>query len=239
MAPPPGYFAAVRKVCDKYGALLILDEVMCGVGRTGTFFAFEQENVVPDIMTIGKGLGGGYAPIAAVLAGKKVVDVLRAGTGCFNHGHTYQAHPLSCAIALEVQRVMKREGLIKRCRNMGKVLERRLRAELERAKYVGDIRGRGLFWAVEFVEDRKTKESFDPKLGFGNKVQLRAFEMGVAVYPGAATVDGWKGDHIILAPPYTVTDRELEKIVKILREAYYAEEAAFDTSTAPKTNGCA
>ena len=167
---------------------------MCGIGRTGSFFAFEQEGVVPDIITIGKGLGGGYAPIAAVLASHKVVDVLRKGTAMFNHGHTYQAHvgahlslfrvekadlgicpqPLTCAIALKVQQIIKREELVQRCADMGRVLERELRKQFRGAAYVGDIRGRGLFWAVEFVRDKGSKESFDPELGFGSKVQRRS-----------------------------------------------------------------
>lgn len=225
---PKGYFKAIRQICDRYGILLILDEVMCGVGRTGTFFAFEQEDVVPDIMTIGKGLGGGYAPIAAVLVHKKIVNVLRDGTGGFNHGHTYQAHPLTCAIALSVQKIVKRDRLVERCMEMGKLLEMYLRRELEGCKYVGDIRGRGLFWGVEFVRDKATKESFEPTLGFGLKVQLRALEFGVAIYPGAATVDGVRGDHVIVAPPYTVSEVELGDITRVVRAAYDVEEAAFD-----------
>jgi len=225
---PKAYFKAVRHVCDQYGIFLILDEVMCGVGRTGTFFAFEQEDVVPDIMTIGKGLGGGYAPIAGVLVHNKVVGVLRNGTGGFNHGHTYQAHPLTCAIALSVQQIIKRDRLVERCKEMGQLLETCLRRELKGCKYVGDIRGRGLFWAVEFVRDTETKESFDPIVGFGLKVQLRALEYGVAVYPGAATVDGVRGDHVIVAPPYTVTWVELRDITRVIRAAYDVEAADFD-----------
>ncbi len=225
---PTGYFKAIRQICDRYRILFILDEVMCGVGRTGTFFAFEQEDVVPDIMTIGKGLGGGYAPIAAVLVHNKIIAVLRNGAGGFNHGHTYQAHPLTCAIALSVQQILKRDHLVERCKEMGQLLETYLRRDLEGCKYVGDIRGRGLFWAVEFVRDRETKESFDPSVGFGLKVQLRALEFGVAVYPGAATVDGVRGDHVVVAPPYTVTWVQLRDITRAARAAYDVEEAGFD-----------
>ena len=225
---PKGYFKAIRSVCDKYGILLILDEVMCGIGRTGTFFAFEQEDIVPDIMTVGKGLGGGYAPIAGILVHEKIVNVLREGTASFNHGHTYQAHPLTCAIALSVQQILKRESLVERCKRMGDILEKYLHREFDNCKYAGNIRGRGLFWAVEFVMDKNTKESFDPALSFGSRVQLRAFEYGVAIYPGAATVNGVKGDHVLVAPPYTVTGQELEKISKLMREAYDTEEACFD-----------
>jgi adenosylmethionine-8-amino-7-oxononanoate aminotransferase len=224
VAAPSGYFRGVRALCDKYGIIMILDEIMCGVGRTGTFFAFEQEGVVPDIITIAKGLGGGYAAIAGVLIQKKVVDVLRQGSAAFNHGHTYQAHPISCAAALAVQKIIKREGLVERCSKMGLVLERLLRSELSECDSVGDIRGRGLFWAVEFVKDRVSKESFDPSAKFGLLVQQLAFEKGVALYPGGATVDGVRGDHILLAPPFTATEEELGTICRVLRDAVVQAE---------------
>lgn len=221
---PPGYFRSVREVCDRYGILLILDEVMCGMGRSGAYFAFEHEGVVPDIMTIGKGLGGGYAPIAGVLVSEKVVDGLRDGTGMFNHGHTYQAHPLSCASALAVQQIIKRDDLVERCASMGRLLERELRIALESKKYVGNIRGRGLFWGIEFVQDKDWKRSFEPKVEFGYRVQRKAFDLGVAIYPGAATVDGVNGDHVLIAPPYTVTEMDVRYIVRIVKEAYEAVE---------------
>lgn len=217
---PAGYFRSMREICDRYGILLILDEVMCGIGRSGSYFAFEQEDVVPDIMTIGKGLGGGYAPIAGVLVSEKVVGGLRDGTGIFNHGQTYQAHPLSCASALAVQKIIKRDHLVERCKRMGSSLERQLRAALEGRKYVGDIRGRGLFWGVEFVRDRESKASFEPRVEFGYRVQRKAFELGVAIYPGAATVDGVRGDHVLVAPPYTVAEAELRVIARVVGEAY-------------------
>ncbi|MDU7588519.1 MAG: aminotransferase class III-fold pyridoxal phosphate-dependent enzyme [Acidovorax sp.] len=218
--------AGVRALCDKYGILLVLDEIMCGTGRTGTFFAFEQEGVVPDIVTAAKGLGGGYAAIAGIYVHGKVIDALRQGSNAFNHGHTYQAHPISCAASLAVQKIVRREGLVSRCRAMGKVLESLLRAELGHLRTVGDIRGRGLFWAVEFVKDRETRETFDPKVGFGNRVQQEAFRRGVAVYPGAGTVDGVRGDHVLLAPPLVVTEEELRTVCRVLREAIEAQEAA-------------
>ena len=225
---PPGYFRAVRHICDRYGILLVLDEVMCGIGRSGSFFAFEQEDVVPDIVTVGKGLGGGYAPISGVLVGEKVVQGLKDGTGMFNHGQTYQAHPLSCASALAVQKIIKRDRLVERCNRMGEILERDLREALERKKYVGDIRGRGLFWGVEFVRNRELKESFEPKVEFGYRVQRKAFDLGVAIYPGAATVDGVRGDHVLLAPPYTVTEADLRHVVQVVGEAYDAVERWVD-----------
>ena len=225
---PAGYFRALREICDRYGILLILDEVMCGIGRSGSFFAFEQEDVVPDIMTMGKGLGGGYAPIAGVLISRKVVEALRDGTGMFNHGHTYQAHPLACASALAVQKIIKRDNLVERCRYMGHFLERELRGTLEGKKYVGNIRGRGLFWAIEFVQNKETKRSFEPKVEFGYRVQRKAFDFGVAIYPGVATVDGVRGDHVLIAPPYTVTEAQLKHIVEVVGEAYHAVERGVD-----------
>lgn len=218
---PAGYFKAVRDVCDKYGILLVLDEVMCGMGRTGTQFAFEQEGVVPDIMTMGKGLGGGYAPIAGILVSKRVVDGLRDGTGMFNHGHTYQAHPLSCATALAVQKIIKRENLVARCKCMGGILEKLLRESFKsNNKYVGHIRGRGLFWGIEFVASKTTKEPFPPSVEFGLRVQKKAFDLGMAIYPGAATVDGIRGDNVLIAPPYIVEEHDLRKIVDVVANAY-------------------
>ncbi|PLB45021.1 putative aminotransferase [Aspergillus steynii IBT 23096] len=202
---PRGYFARVRELCDKYGILLIFDEIMCGVGRTGSYFAFEQEDAVPDIVTLAKGLGGGYAAISGVMVHEKVIDVLRQGSNAYNHGHTYQAHPISCAAALAVQKIVRREGLVSRCAAMGRVLEELLH-----------IRGLGLFWAVEFVRDKASKETFDPAVRFGLRVQQAAFEKGVAVYPGAGSADGIRGDHVLLAPPFTITEDELETVCRLL-----------------------
>ncbi|RNJ58304.1 hypothetical protein D7B24_004944 [Verticillium nonalfalfae] len=224
VTPPTGYFKGVRSLCDKYGILLILDEIMCGVGRTGTFFAFEQEGIVPDIVTVAKGLGGGYAAIAGVLVHSKVVDVLRSGTNAFNNGHTYQAHPISCATALAVQKIVQRDNLVDQCAKMGRVLEDLLRSELRDCRSVGNIRGRGLFWAVEFVQDWASKETFDPKMGFGARVQQVAYQAGVALYPGGGTVDGTKGDHILIAPPFIVTEQQLRHICQVLRAAVEAVE---------------
>ncbi|KAM5352879.1 hypothetical protein ACJ41O_005601 [Fusarium nematophilum] len=221
ITPPTGYFEGVRKVCDKYGILLILDEVMCGSGRTGTFFAFEQDgDVCPDIVTTGKGLGGGYAPIAATLVRRRVVEVLRKGTASFNHGHTYQAHPLSCAAALEVQKIVRRDNLVSRCADLGRRLEDSLRRVFGPLDHVGDIRGRGLFWGIEFVQDKKTKRPFDSKIRFGVKVQETAFQLGLAVYPGTGTADGYVGDHVIVSPPLTITEEEMDVVVELLKQAY-------------------
>ncbi|CAM1507323.1 Fc.00g069640.m01.CDS01 [Cosmosporella sp. VM-42] len=230
VTPPAGYFEGVRKVCDKYGILLILDEIMCGSGRTGTYFAFEQEkeNVIPDIITVGKGLGAGYAPIGGILIHSKIVEVLRLGSGSFNHGHTYQAHPTSCAAALAVQKIIKRENLVERSAVMGRLLVRLLKDTLGDCKYVGEIRGRGLFRGLEFVADRETKAPFPPSVDFGFKIQQKALELGLAVYPGKGTADGVAGDHIILAPPLNIQEEDLRKMVRLLKEAYDLVEAMVD-----------
>jgi adenosylmethionine-8-amino-7-oxononanoate aminotransferase len=219
---PPGYFAAMKAVCRKHGALFVLDEVMCGMGRTGSMMAWEQEegDASPDIMTIGKGLGGGYSPIAGILVHEDVVDQLDRGTGCFNHGHTYQAHPTSCAAALAVQKIVQREGLVQTCARLGKLLEASLRKNLAGEPHVGDIRGRGLFWAIEFVSDKTSKAPFDTALKFGLSVQRQALELGVNVYPGSGSIDGVKGDHVLIAPPYTVTEAEIETIASVVLESY-------------------
>ena len=238
---PTGYFKGVRRVCDKYGILLILDEIMCGMGRTGTLFAFEQEGIVPDLMTMGKGLGGGFSPVAGVLVQKKVIDVLRKGTSSFNHGQTYQAHPVCCAATLAVQKIVRREGLVENVARLGKWLYPLLVQTFKDSKYVGEIRGRGLFWGIEFVKDRATREPFCPEVGFGIRFPAMCFELGVAVYPGAATVDGTKGDHAILSPPYNVSDEELKKIVSVMKTAYYRLEKEVDQEEAKTktTNGTA
>ena len=221
LTAPRGYFSGVRQVCDRYGILLILDEVMCGTGRTGTYFAFEQEgiDVMPDIVTIGKGLGGGYAPIAGMLIGKRIVDSLRQGSASFNHGHTYQAHPVSCAVALAVQQVIRHENLVIKCAAKGRVLSNLLREAFAHHEHIGEIRGRGLFWGIEFVEDRTSKKPFKSSLDVGPRIQQKAFDLGLAVYPGRGTVDGWVGDHILLAPPLVIELEGLISIVNTLKEA--------------------
>ncbi|KAH7312766.1 pyridoxal phosphate-dependent transferase [Stachybotrys elegans] len=221
ITPPRGYLEGVRRVCDEHGVLLILDEIMCGSGRTGTYFAFEQDgDVRPDLVTLGKGLGGGYAPIAGVLAHQRVVETLRKGTASFNHGHTYQAHPVSCAAALAVLQIIEREGLVAECARKGAWLESELRRVFGSEKHVGDIRGRGLFWGVEFVADRASKEPFPLEKLFGIRVQERALELGLAVYPGRGTADGVKGDHVLVSPPLNISDEDLQTVVTVLKQAY-------------------
>jgi adenosylmethionine-8-amino-7-oxononanoate aminotransferase len=225
---PEGYFPAIRAVCERHGALLILDEVMCGMGRTGTLHAWEQEGVVPDIQAIAKGLGGGYVPIGATLVSGKVVQAMRDGSGILRHGHTYMAHPLGCAAALAVQHVIREEGLLDRVRDLGQLLEKRLIERFGNHHHVGDVRGRGLFYGIEFVADRASKAPFDPALKMNARVKRAALERGLACYPGGGTIDGFKGDHVLLAPPYICTPREIEMIVERLGEA--VDAAVKDTA---------
>jgi len=216
---PEGYFRAVREICNRHGALLILDEVMCGMGRTGTTHAWEQEGVAPDIQAIAKGLGGGYQPIGAMLASGKIIETIRHGSGAFQHGHTYLAHPMACAAALEVQRVIAEEKLLDQVKEHGRHLERRLIERFGNHRHVGDIRGRGLFQAIELVEDRATRKPFDPTLKLNHKIKAAAFEGGLACYPAGGTVDGRSGDHVLLAPPYITTKDEIDMIVDRLGSA--------------------
>ncbi len=219
VAAVPGYFAAMRAVCDRHGALLVLDEVMCGMGRTGTLHAWEQEGVAPDIQVVAKGLGGGYAPIGGVLASGRVIAALRDGSGGFMHGQTYQAHPVACAAALEVQRILQEQDLVAHAARRGKVLERLLVERFGNHRQVGDIRGRGLFWALEFVSDRAGRTPFEPSADIAERVKQAALDRGLGVYPSVGTVDGVRGDHVIVAPPYIVAEPDLAEIVGRLGEA--------------------
>jgi adenosylmethionine-8-amino-7-oxononanoate aminotransferase len=213
VTPVPGYFQGVRAVCDKYGMLLILDEVMCGMGRCGTLYACEQEGVVPDLICIGKGLGAGYQPIGALLASARIHDAVVNGSGFFQHGHTYSGHATACAGALAVQRAVKNRGLLAKVRERGAGLEARLRARFGTHPHVGDIRGRGLFWALELVEDRASKRPFDAQRRISATLKLQALENGLMCYPMAGTLDGVSGDHVVLAPPYIITEAQLDEIL--------------------------
>jgi len=219
LVPVPGYFKAVREVCDRHGVLLILDEVMAGMGRSGTLYASEQEGIVPDLVTIAKGLGGGYQPIGAVLAQKKIVDAMSAGSGFFQHGHTYLGHPVACATALAVQRVIERDGLLAKVRERGVQFGRVLCEKLGDHPHVGDIRGRGLFFGIELVADRTTKVPFDPAKQLHARVKREGMARGLMTYPMGGTIDGRQGDHIVLAPPFIVAEEHLAEIVRRLHEA--------------------
>jgi adenosylmethionine-8-amino-7-oxononanoate aminotransferase len=217
--PAPGYFRRIREICDRYGVLLILDEVMCGMGRTGTLYACEQDGVAPDLVTIAKGLGGGYQPIGAVLLAARIFEAFAGGSGFFQHGHTYMGHPMAAAAALAVQEVIRRDNLLANVRAMGDRLDERLCQRFGNHHHVGDIRGRGLFRGVELVADRATKEPFDPKLKLNARIKSEAMARGLMVYPMGGTIDGVRGDHVLLAPPFIVEERDIDEIVSRLGEA--------------------
>lgn len=215
----PGYFARIREICDKYGVLLILDEVMCGMGRTGYLFACNADNVDPDILCIAKGLGAGYQPIGAMLCSKSIYDAIAKGSGFFQHGHTYLGHPVAAAAALAVVQEILDRDLIAQVNERGAYLETQLRRRFGQHAHVGDIRGRGLFWGVELVADRQTKAPFDPSLGLAGKLKKAAFAEGLICYPMAGTRDGRVGDHILLAPPFIASEAELDMALDILQSA--------------------
>ena len=224
--PAPGYFKRIREICDRHGVLLILDEVMCGMGRTGTLHACEQDGVAPDLMTVAKGLGGGYEPIGATLLAQKLADAYANGSGAFQHGHTYLGHPLACAAALAVQQVIKRDRLLDNVKAMGGRLARRLSERFGNHPYVGDIRGRGLFQAIELVTDRSEKTPFDPALKLHARVKAEGMARGLMVYPSGGTADGTAGDHVLLAPPFIVDEAAVDTIVERLGDAVDAAVAS-------------
>ncbi|NYT80816.1 aspartate aminotransferase family protein [Alcaligenaceae bacterium] len=215
----PGYFEKIRGVCDRYGVLLILDEVMCGLGRTGSYHAFSREDVEPDLLCLAKGLGGGYQPIAAVMAQEKVVDAIVSGSGAFQHGHTYIGHPVACAAALAVQNIIERDGLASRSAQLGEYLNRLLNERFGDHPHVGDIRGRGLFQAIELVAQREPDTPFEPGARLHARIKQEALARGLACYPGGGTIDGVRGDHVLLAPPFLTTQAELEAAVDTLAAA--------------------
>jgi adenosylmethionine-8-amino-7-oxononanoate aminotransferase len=226
LAPPPGYFRRIREICDRHGVLLILDEVMCGMGRTGTLFACEQDGVAPDIACVAKGLGAGYQPIGAMLCSGAIYDAIAQGSGFFQHGHTYVGHPVAAAAGLAVVSAILKRNLLPRVREKGALLRNALEARFGQHPHVGDIRGRGLFLGIELVEDRETKRPFDPGIGLAGKVKRAAFEAGLICYPMGGTIDGRSGDHVLLAPPFVIGDAEIEELVDKLDRAFAATMAA-------------
>ncbi|QGX99854.1 aspartate aminotransferase family protein [Roseovarius faecimaris] len=214
-----GYFTRIREICDRYGVLLILDEVMCGMGRTGHLFACEAEGVRPDILCIAKGLGAGYQPVGAMLCSKDIYQAISDGSGFFQHGHTYVGHPIAAAAGLAVVQEMLEQGLVAQVRQRGAHLEAQLRSALGQHPHVGDIRGRGLFWGVELVADRATKQPFAQKHGLAGKLKKAAFAEGLICYPMPGTRDGKIGDHVLLAPPFISSEAELDSVVDMLGRA--------------------
>jgi adenosylmethionine-8-amino-7-oxononanoate aminotransferase len=217
-AVPPvrEYFRKIRAVCDKYGVLLILDEIMSGMGRTGYLFACEEDGVAPDLLTIAKGLGAGYQAIGATLVSEAIYRTIVGGSGFFQHGHTYIGHAAACAAALEVQKVIAEERLLDNVQARGEQLRALLRERYANHPSIGDVRGRGLFVGVELVHDRATKEPFEPKHKLHALIKSEAMQRGLMVYPMGGTVDGKRGDHVLLAPPFICTEQQIATIVERL-----------------------
>ncbi|KAJ5326590.1 putative Alanine-glyoxylate aminotransferase AGT2 [Penicillium brevicompactum] len=216
----PGYWKAIREICDRYGVLLILDEIICGMGKTGTMHAWEQEGIRgPDIQTIGKALGAGFVPLSGVLLHEKIFTALSAGSGGLAHGHTFQAHPLACAAAIAAQNIIQRDNLLTRVVDLGKKLEDLLRREIGPLPLVGDIRGRGLFWAVEFVLDTTEKKPFSIQNNFSNKVVASALKRGVNILGNLGHTGTYQIDHVLVCPPYISTEEDIEQIVGLVKEA--------------------
>ncbi|WP_299736688.1 aspartate aminotransferase family protein [uncultured Roseobacter sp.] len=217
--PVEGYFKRVREICDQYGILLILDEVMCGMGRTGSLFAHEQEGITADIVTIAKGLGAGYQPIGAMMCTAQIHQAIADGSGFFQHGHTYIGHPTACAAGNAVLKKLT-GGLVDRSAEMGAKLHNALQGAFGQHPHIGDIRGRGLFQGLEIVEDRASKRPFAPEKGINKKIKQVAMENGLACYPMGGTVDGQNGDHVLLAPPFIMEDRHVDEIVSKLKKTF-------------------
>ena len=209
----PGYFKRVRDICDRHGVLLILDEVMCGMGRTGTLFACEQEGISPDIACIAKGLGAGYQPIGAMLCTAAIFDAIKNGSGFFQHGHTYIGHPVACAAANSVLTRLTDDGVAAGVHDKGIRLRNALVQRFAQHPHVGDIRGRGLFQAIEIVADRESKAAFDPALRVHAAIKRHAMNAGLICYPMGGTIDGRHGDHVLLAPPYIIADAQIDELV--------------------------
>ena len=208
-----GYFRRIREICDKYGVLLILDEVMCGMGRTGYLYACEHDETRPDIICIAKGLGAGYQPIGAMLCSSAIYAVIENGSGFFQHGHTYLGHPMAAAAANAVLDVLIDQNLLSDVRPKGDALENLLHSKFNQHPHIGDIRGRGLFRAIELVDDRDTKAPFDPELTIAAKIKKSAQNNGLLCYPMSGTIDGKLGDHVLLAPPFVISNNELDELV--------------------------
>lgn len=219
VSAPSGYFTRIREICNHYGILFIADEVMCGMGRTGTLFACEYENVTADIICIAKGLGAGMQPLSAMLCSHALYDTIADGSGFFQHGHTYSGHAVACAAGVAVLNEIHKHNLVTRVAQMGVLLEKQLREKLTAHPYVGDIRGRGLFWGVEFVQDKSDKSPFAPDKKIHAQIQATAFNRGLMVYGMGGTIDGVHGNHILIAPPFIISEEEISELVHLLADA--------------------
>jgi len=219
VVPPGGYWSLLRQSCDRYSVLLIADEVMSGFGRTGRWFGIEHFGVQPDMMTLGKGATGGYFPLSILAVRGADVETIRQAHGDFVHGGTFSHHAVGAAAALATLGYLEEHDLVATAAARGAYLGRRLNEALGELPCVGDVRGLGMMWGVEFVADRKTKVPFPPELHFGQHVCNLTFERGVIFYPGSGSVDGVRGDHLMVAPPFVITEGEIDEVVSMLRRA--------------------
>lgn len=219
VVPPDGYLSSIKRTCEHYGILLIDDEVMTGMGRTGRWFAVEHWDVLPDIMVLGKGMSGGYFPLSAMITRGEFVDRLKEKTGGFVHGHTFSHHPVACAVGLAVLRFIQRQDLLQNCQKQGDYLIKRLEG-FKDFPFVGDVRGKGLMTAIEFVKDQKTKEPFPRSAKFTEKVIDLAFENGLVLYPGTGFVDGVNGDMVMVGPPLIIQESQIDEIIEILKKTF-------------------
>ena len=220
VCPSKGYFERIRSICNKYDVLLILDEVMCGMGRCGSLFAFENYNVIPDIVCIAKGLGAGYQPIGAMICNDEIYTSIKNNIGFFEHGHSYLAHPTACAAAISVLGLLLKGNMLEKITYKGHLLKKKLEKKFNSSEYIGDIRGRGLLIGMEIVKDKQTKEPFDPRNKIFQKIKRNALDLGLMVYPGGGTIAGVYGDHILLAPPFVINKKQINEIVDKLYLAY-------------------
>ncbi len=226
LTAPEGYYKRIREICDQYDVLLILDEIMCGMGRTGTLHACEQEGVQADLQTIAKGLAAGYQPLGAVLIGENIVNAIETGSGFFQHGHTYIGHATACAAGLATQLEIQEQNLLSNVREQGSNLVEQLKSTFsslpELDQFIGDIRGRGLFIGIELVANKETKQPFNPQLKIHTQIKKQAMKNFLMVYPMGGTIDGIQGDHVLLAPPFILDDEHVEKIVKRLADSIHS-----------------
>ncbi|TIT90163.1 MAG: aminotransferase class III-fold pyridoxal phosphate-dependent enzyme, partial [Mesorhizobium sp.] len=217
--PVSGYFKRIREICDKYGILLVLDEVFCGLGRTGTLHACEQDGVAPDFLTFAKGVAAGYQPIGATMVNQRVYDAIVSGSGTFKGGYTYSGHATACAAAIAVQKFLRAPGFLDRVKATGSVLAQRLQDRFAQHPHVGDIRGRGMLMTLELVKDRSTKAPFAASHDLSSRIYQNAQVRGLITHALSGTIDGYVGDHVVICPPLIANSEHIETIVGLLGEA--------------------
>jgi len=217
--PSDKYWPRIRQICDRYGILLIADEVMTGFGRLGSNFGLDRWRVSADLVALGKGIASGYLPLGAVIASEKVWRPIAEGSARFEHGFTYHGHPVACAAGLAVLKGLRRRRMVQNAGRMSKLMQSGLLELKARLPVIGDVRGAGLLWGIEFVEDRSTRKPFPSDFKFAARVREEAFQRGLIVYPGSGFIDGERGDHILLAPPLVISSGEIRALLQLLDKA--------------------